>query len=182
MVTVLWYTLGPNLGSLSWFWRCKEHPCPWSPHFGLWRILEVPDVGLESAYWFSYGHQSLINQCSKYPYPLSPHLRLGRTLEVPDWGLVSWSWFSMVTSLWYNHDPSFGSLSWFWRCKEHPCPLSPHLGFGGRWRFLTGVWHLDLDLDMVIGLWYTLDLNFGSLSWFWRCKEHPCPLSPHLGL
>ena len=20
-------------------------------------------------------------------------------------------------------------------------------GFGGRWRFLTGVWHLDLDLD-----------------------------------
>ena len=22
-------------------------------------------------------------------------------------------------------------------------------GFGGCWRFLTGVWHLDLDLDMV---------------------------------
>ena len=25
-------------------------------------------------------------------------------------------------------------------------------GFGGRWGFLTGVWHLDLDLDMVTGL------------------------------
>ena len=25
-------------------------------------------------------------------------------------------------------------------------------GFGGGWRFLTGVWHLDLDLDMVTGL------------------------------
>ena len=25
-------------------------------------------------------------------------------------------------------------------------------GFGGRWKFLTGVWHLDLDLDMVTGL------------------------------
>ena len=25
-------------------------------------------------------------------------------------------------------------------------------GFGGRWRILTGVWHLDLDLDMVTGL------------------------------
>ena len=25
-------------------------------------------------------------------------------------------------------------------------------GFGGCWRFLTGVWLLDLDLDMVIGL------------------------------
>ena len=25
--------------------------------------------------------------------------------------------------------------------------------FGGHWRFLTGVWHLDLDLDMGTGLW-----------------------------
>ena len=25
-------------------------------------------------------------------------------------------------------------------------------GFGGGWRFLTGVWHLDLDLVMVSGL------------------------------
>ena len=25
-------------------------------------------------------------------------------------------------------------------------------GFGGRWRFFTGVWHLDLDLDTVTGL------------------------------
>ena len=25
-------------------------------------------------------------------------------------------------------------------------------GFGECWRFLTGVWHLDLDLDMVTGL------------------------------
>ena len=25
-------------------------------------------------------------------------------------------------------------------------------GFGGRWRLLTGVWHLDLDLDMFTGL------------------------------
>merc|ERR1711954_441771 len=24
--------------------------------------------------------------------------------------------------------------------------------FGRRWRFLTGVWHLDLDLDMATGL------------------------------
>ena len=54
--------------------------------------------------------------------------------------------------------------------------------FGGYWRFLTGVLHLYLDLNMVTGLWNTHDPNFGSLSWFWRCKEHPCPLSPHLGL
>ena len=35
---------------------------------------------------------------------------------------------------------------------------------------------------MVTGLWYTHDLNFGSLSLFQKCKEHPCPLSHHLGL
>ena len=25
-------------------------------------------------------------------------------------------------------------------------------GFGGCWRFLTGVWHFDLELDIVTGL------------------------------
>ena len=35
---------------------------------------------------------------------------------------------------------------------------------------------------MIPGLWYTLDSNFGSLTWLWRCKEYPCPLSPDLGL
>ena len=37
-------------------------------------------------------------------------------------------------------------------------------GFGGCWRFLTGVWHPDLDFDMVTGLLYTHDPNFGPLS------------------
>ena len=55
-------------------------------------------------------------------------------------------------------------------------------GFWGCWRFLTWVWYLDLDLDMITGLWYTYTPNFGSLSWFCRCKEYPCCLSPDLGL
>ena len=58
----------------------------------------------------------------------------------------------------------------------HFNPISP------AWKFLTRVWHLDLDSDIVTGLWYTHNPTFGSLSWFWRCKDHPCPLSPHLGL
>ena len=36
-------------------------------------------------------------------------------------------------------------------------------GFGGCCRFLTWVWHLDLDFDMVPGLLYTYIPNFGSL-------------------
>ena len=48
-------------------------------------------------------------------------------------------------------------------------------GFGGHWRFLTGVWYLDLYLDMVTGLWYTQDPNFGSIL-ISKVQEHPCPL------
>ena len=66
MVTGLWYTHDPNFCSLSWFWRCKEHPCPLSPDFGLWRMLEVPDWGLASWSWFGYGHWSLIYPWSKF--------------------------------------------------------------------------------------------------------------------
>ena len=51
-------------------------------------------------------------------------------------------------------------------------------GFRGCCKFLNWVWHLNIDLDNVTGLWYTLVPNFGSLSQFWRCKKHPCPLSP----
>ena len=49
-----------KFGSLSWFWRCKEHPCPLSPHLGLWRMLEVPEWGLVSGSWFGYAYWSFI--------------------------------------------------------------------------------------------------------------------------
>ena len=48
--------------------------------------------------------------------------------------------------------------------------------------FWTVVWDLDLDFDKVTGLRYTHIKNFSSLSWFGRCKEHLCPLSPDFGL
>ena len=54
-------------------------------------------------------------------------------------------------------------------------------GFGGCWRFLGHVWYLDLDLDMFNCLLYTHDPNVVSLSWFWRCKDHLCPVSPVMG-
>ena len=66
MVTGLWYTHDPNFGSLSRFWRCKEHPCPLSPALGLQRTMEVPDWGLASWSWFGYCHWSLIHQSSKF--------------------------------------------------------------------------------------------------------------------
>ena len=39
-------------------------------------------------------------------------------------------------------------------------------GFSGGCGFLTWVWHLDIDFDMVSGLWFTHILIFGSLSSF----------------
>ena len=111
MVTGLLYTHDTNFGSLSWFWRCKEHPCPLSPHLGLWK-----------------------------------------TLEVPYWGLAYWSCLDRVTGLWSTHVPNFGSPSWFLRCKEHPCPLSPQYGLWRTLEVLTEVCHLDIDLNIFNNL------------------------------
>ena len=85
----------------------------------------------------------------------------------------------MVTVLWYTNNPHFCSLSWFLRCKEHTCPLSPNLGLWRMLQFLD--WGLSSGswLRIVHGYWYSRVLNFDSLSWFWRCKEHPCSLSPY---
>ena len=105
MVNGLWHTQDPNFGSLSGFWRCNKHPCPLSPHLGLWRMLEVPDWGLASWSWFEHGHwflthpwskfwlSILIWRCEEYPCPLNPDFWFWRMLEIPDWGLLSWSWF-----------------------------------------------------------------------------------------
>ena len=113
--------------ALSWFWRCNKHPCPLTSDLGFWRILEVPDCGLQSWSWFG-------------------------------WLLV------FVT-------PMFQILAY-----SLPFKGSKNI------HVLTGVWHLDFDLNMFTDLWYLNIPNFGSLSWFWRCKEHPCPLSPIYGL
>ena len=36
-------------------------------------------------------------------------------------------------------------------------------GLAGCWMFPTGVWNLDLDLDMISGLWFNPGPSFGSL-------------------
>ena len=138
MVTGLWFTHDSKFGSLSWSWRCKDHPCPLSPHSGLWRMLKV--------------------------------------LE---WGLASWSCLDMVTGLWSTHDPNFCSLSWFWKWKNIHVFQVLIWEFWGSWRILSGVWHLDLNLDIVTGLWYAHVLNFVYVakkiqvlkSLFWTFKD-----------
>ena len=54
MVTGFLCNHDQNFGLLCWFWSCKIQPCPLSHHLGLWRMLEVPDLGLISWSWFAY--------------------------------------------------------------------------------------------------------------------------------
>ena len=139
MVTGVWYTHNLSFGSLSWFWRCKEHWCPLSPHFGLWSSLEVLDWGLTSWSWFGYGHWSLMYLYSEFWLSILI-LKVQRT------------YMSFKSSLGALEDAGgswlgFVILILIWRCKQYPCPLSPHLGI---WRMLEAP-HWGL----------------ASLSWFW---------------
>ena len=152
---------------------------------GLWRTLEVPDWSFASWYLLWYRHRYLVEpyskfwstswfwRCKEHPCTLSHHLGLWRTLEVPDLGLASWSCF-WIWSMVFDA-PMIWILDLYLQFEGAKNIQVIIWGFGGHWRLLTGVWHLNVDLGMVTGLWYTHDPNFSSLSWFWRCKEHPCP-------
>ena len=151
-------------------------------------------LGLASWSLFWNGHRSLIHKWSKFWVPILI-LKVQRTstsFKSPFGALEDagdpWLGFGILILIWIwslVFGTSFLNFSLY---IDFEGARNIHvlkvliLGFGGFWQFLTRVWHLGLDLDMVSVLWYTYVLNFGFPSWFWRCKEHPCPLSPHLGL
>ena len=150
-------------------------------------MLEVPDWGSASSSWFGYGHWPVTHPWSEFWLSILI-LKVQRTsMSFKPWlrALVgaegSWLGFGILILI-LIRSLVFGSLIWFQRCKENHVLQVLICSFGGCWRFLSWVWHLYLDLGMVNILWYTHDPNFGSLSWFWRCKEYPCPFSPYLRL
>ena len=69
-----------------------------------------------------------------------------------------------VTGLWYTTNWILALYHDFEGTKNIHFLKVEIFGFGGNWWFLTKVWHLDLGLNMVDGLWYTHVPNFGSLS------------------
>ena len=136
-------------------------------------MLEVPDWGLASWYWFWYGHWSLIYPWSEFWLSILI-LKVQRiSMSFMSWFLAledaEGSWlgfvsliliFDMVPGLWYTHVPILDSLSLFWRCKEHPCPLSPDLG-----------------------IWRTLEVpDWGLLSWSWLGYGHWSLIDPSFEL
>ena len=138
---------------------------------GLW-YTNVLNFG--PLYWFW--------RCKEHPYPLSSELGLWRRLEVTDWCLASWSWLEY--GHWYLIHPwsklwlsililkvqrNFMSFKSWFRALEDAGGSWP--GFGIL--ILIWIWFLVFDRPIF---WIL------TLSWFWGCKEHLCPLNLDLGL
>ena len=144
---------------------------------GLLLGMEVPDWDLTSWSWSGYGHWSLIPPWSKFWLSIF---------------ILKVQWISMSFKSWFGGlEESLGSwlgfailiLTWIWSLIfDRPMfwivalyldlegAKNIHVlkvliwGFGGHWRFLNWVWHLDLDLDIVTSIWYFHVPIFGSLS------------------
>ena len=119
MIYGLWYNNDSNFGSLSLFLRCKECPCPLSHHFGLWRMLEVPDWSLESWSWFVYGHWSMTHPWSKFGHSILI-LKVQRTsmsFKSSFWALAVTFGFGIdfcTVELRKYVDPGLGGFGWVW--------------------------------------------------------------------
>ena len=180
---------------LSWFWWCKEHPCPLSPHLGLWRTLEVPDWGLAYWSWFEYGHWLLI-------HPLWEFWLSNLILKVERMSMSFNSWFRDLEDAGASW-PGFG-LIWIWLLSLI-CPCSEFWLFilvlkvqrtsisfiswfgaledaGGSWLgfdilILTWIWSLVFDTPMLRILAFYLEFegakNIHVLKvLFWGIRGH----------
>ena len=168
MVINLWYTNILNLGSQSWLWRCKENPCPFSPDFGLWghwRFLNGGwhlDLNLDMVTEFlNFGSLSWFRRFKDH-----------HVLQVliwdfgGHWRFLTKVWhldLDMVTGLWDTNIPNFGFLHHFECENKIHVHWVPIWAFGGCWRFLTGVLHLHLYLDIVRNLAWIFPEVFISL-------------------
>ena len=146
-----------DLGLASWsvfgyshwsFWSCKEHPCPLSPHLGLWRMLEVPDWVLASWSWICYGNWCLINQCPEFCLSIMI-LKVQRTSMSFQYSFGALE-VASVFSFWYDPELLIQPWSKFLSCIEQQCPLSSDFG-----------------------LWMMLEVpDWGLASWYWFGYGH----------
>ena len=95
----------------------------------------------------------------------------------------SWLGFGILICFGYGHWFFIQPWSKFWLSifilKVQRTSMSFRSLFGAL-EDAEGSW---LGFGTLISVfWYTNVPNFVSLSCFWRCKEHPCPSSPDLGL
>ena len=148
---------------------------------GLLRKIWVPDCDLEFWNWFVFGYWSFMQICLKF-WHTTMIMKLQRSSMVLFW-LVYRGWWrfltwkrnldfdsDMVTSLWYTYVKIWA----VWNCFEDAKNIhvfEVYRGCGWRWRFLTLVWNIDLDLYVFNGHGNTQVLTFGFYLDFLGCKE-----------
>ena len=124
---------------------------------GLWRTLDVLQWVLASWSWFGYWHWSLLYPCSEFSFSIWM-LKVQRTsvsLKPWFWALEdsggSWLGFGILILIWIwslvFDIPMiliFALYIDFQGAKNIHVLKALILGFGQCWRFLSGVWHLDL--------------------------------------
>ena len=109
---LLFYKFQFWIMSLQIDFKCQRTSISFRSWFEFWRMIVVPDCGLESWSWFWYGYWSLMHP---------------------------WFEFWLFILILKVQVTSTSFKSWFG-------------GFGGCWRFLNLVSHLDHVSDMVTGL------------------------------
>ena len=166
-----WFWYGP--WSLVYIWsksllsililKGQRKSMSLSPNLELWRTLEIPDWGLASWSWLEFGHWSLLHPWSKFWFSMwiskvqrtsmswkswfgaledagGSWLGFGIMILIFVWSLVFGTSMIQILALYLDFKGAKNIHVLIW-------------GFSGACGFLTGVWHLDIDLDMVTGLW-----------------------------
>ena len=90
----------------------------------------------------------------------------------------SWWWFAILILIWIwllVFDTYMIQILAYYLAFKGSNNIHVHWvliwGYSGGWRVLTGVWHLDLEFNM---LWIR------AVSWVWKCNKYPCPVTSDL--
>ena len=167
MVTGLWYISDPNFGSLSWFLWCQEHLFPLSPYLGALEDAGSSWVGSASWSWYESGHWYFIQLWSKFWLSTliltlqSTSISFSSSFGALEDTGGDWLGFGILILIWIWPLAFDTTCSKLWlsilNFKVQRISMffkSSYWALEDDERFLSGVRHLDLDLDIGTGLWY----------------------------
>ena len=156
---------------------------------GLWRMLEVPDWGLESSLRYRYVQLPRKNLYAIFQLPTLSFQMQRILMSFLSW-LGLWGMMGVLNlhqglnMLSYPRRilvPNFGFLNWVLRCKELSYPTCLDWGCRGCWMFLIGDWSVHHGISLFSYPRRISVPNISFLHWVLRCKEVLCPYCLDLG-